>query len=268
MLLVLSLLALAALVCADIGPKPSMEVVVFYNSSEVNSSFQARMLGCYPEGYGLVDRNLIPELNISEYDSARNCSWMPSRITWGGDCVEGKCSFTYMLPQEFRLAVFLPELNKTFVSGVISRTGFNSQYNLYLFPDGYANVSEAVWYDYGGDDSLLPPVIIKFLVALMLTLVLELLTAFVFLLVARIPKRVLISVFLANLITLPAVWLLFILTDGSMLFMLLSEAFAVVFEALAIFLLNRNVISLKKSALLSALMNAVSLFVGWFVLSI
>ena len=118
--ILLVFLPVTDLVSADIGPKPSADIHVTLNGQDVpDSSFNAKMLTCQKEETSFYDRNLIPQLNISEYDSAGNCYWRPAEVAWGGDCKNSNCNFDYFLPSEFRLAVYLPSQDKVYLSAEV-----------------------------------------------------------------------------------------------------------------------------------------------------
>jgi len=106
-----------------------------------------------------------------------------------------------------------------------------------------------------------------FLGALAITIILELMVAAVFVLRTKISKNILIYVVIANLISLPIVWFAFPLLGSSILVVLVSEIFAVIFEACFIFFTNKKVISIRNAFLLSIVMNLVSFFVGGAVFS-
>jgi hypothetical protein len=183
---------------------------------------------------------------------------MPERFAWGGDCAESSCSFNYMVPEEFRMAVYLPDQGKVYVSDPVHRNNFYSRFRAELSADGRMNLREV------GDEVVDYAV---FLIALSLTLFLEVLTAVVFIFFTKARWRTLIYVFLVNLISLPVVWFLFPhLPLPSAASLLLAEAFAVCFEAIGIYLLSRPALSLKRSILLSVIMNVVSFFLGGFLL--
>lgn len=117
--------------------------------------------------------------------------------------------------------------------------------------------------------STFAPIIRGFFIALILTLILELIVALIYVSIRKISKKVLISVFIANIISLPIVWLIvwfiFPLINIGILALLLGEAFAFVFEGYFIYLLNKDVLTLKESFVLSILMNSVSLIIGGLI---
>lgn len=249
---------------ADLGPKPSVDIDVVYNQQNISdSSFSAKMLSCVPQDFvqseSKYEEDLIPQLKINEYNSSKNCYWFPARLAWGGQCTNSSCNFGYMPPSEFKLAVFIPSINKVFITNEISRTNFNSHYKTELFSDGSAKISETT-------PVLSSDKVSSFAKAFSITIILELLVSLIFLSVRKLPKKILIYVLLANIISLPVVWFLFpLMRLPSLVVIVISEIFAVLFETYFIYLLNKQIISLKQSFTLNILNNLVSLFVGGFV---
>ncbi len=247
---------------ADLGPKPSVDINVFYNQQKItDTNFNAKMLWCRPEGEkqsGMEDKT-VPQLEINEYDSSKNCNWIPARLAGGGKCSNSSCNFGYMPPNDFKLAVFIPSINKVFITNEISRTNFNSIYKAELSSDGSAKISETT-------PVLSSDKVSSFAKAFSITIILELLVSLIFLSVRRLPKKILFYILLANIITLPIVWFVFLLIKLSIPAVIVaSEVFAVLFETYFVYYLNKQIISFKQSLTLNILNNAVSLFVGGFV---
>lgn len=110
-----------------------------------------------------------------------------------------------------------------------------------------------------------------FFVSFIITLFLELLTAVLFLFALKLKRKILLTIFIGNILTLPFVWFIFPLLLADIpwvIVMLVSEFFAVTVEALLIYFLNTKLITLVKSIALSVLINIVSLFVGGFILQL
>jgi hypothetical protein len=254
--MILLVLIASSLAYADIGPKPSADYYVTYGGQEIEGNFRAVMLSCWHDGGGRLPDSLIAELNISEYDAARNCSWRPEWSAWGGDCAESRCSFTYMLPEEYRLAIYLPGEQRVYVSDVTQRKNFRSSCSVELLSGGGMKITEY------RDNFVMD---LLFFVALVSTLFLELLTAAVFVFVTKSRWRLLIYVAAANIISLPVVWFLFpALALSLMLILILAELFAVLFEASVLHLFGK--LSPKRALLLSVLMNAASFLLGGLVI--
>jgi len=251
-------------VSADLGPKPSVDIDVVYNQQNVpDTSFSAKMLSCVPQDFAQseskYEEDLIPQLKINVYDSAKNCYWFPARLAWGGQCSNGSCHFGYMPPSEFRLAVYLPSLNKIFITNKISRTNFNSHYRAELFTNGSAKISETT-------SVLSSDKVSSFTKAFLITIILELLVSLIFVSSRKLSKKILVFVLLANVISLPIVWFLFPLIKINLLaIIVISEIFAVLFETYFIYIPNKQIISFKQSLVLNILNNLVSLFIGGFI---
>lgn len=258
-ILLLIAFILLPLISADLGPKPTVDIDVSYMGTMISdNAFNAKMLVCNQDERLNPSRDLIHQLNISEYDSNKSCYWEPAYFAWGGDCKDSKCNFGYFPPQKFKLAVYVPSLNKVFISNEISRNNFNSNYKLELNSDGSANIYETTPF-------LKKDKISSFIKTLIITLFLELVVALIFLSIAKIRKKLLLSVLLVNVISLPIVWFIFPFIGNIILVILLAEIFAFVFEAYFIYYLNKKDISLKKSFILSLLMNLASLIIGGFI---
>ena len=105
-----------------------------------------------------------------------------------------------------------------------------------------------------------------FVIALVLTLILELLVAFVLLSVRKEPRNVMTGVLVANIISLPIVWLVFpYLPLHFLLVILFSEIFAVLFEGYFIYLFTKKTLALVMSMILSLLMNLCSFIIGGII---
>jgi hypothetical protein len=251
---------LPSFVSADLGPKDSVDINVLYNGNKISdASFSAEMLACINKNRQYLPEGLIPQLNISEYDSANNCYWTPAFLAWGGNCSDSRCYFWYFPPSEFKLAVYVPSLDKVFITNEISRTTSDSNYEVALNFDGSAKISETTPLFRKDNVS-------SFIKALIITLIIELLVALIYLSITKLSKKILISVIVGSLITLPIVWFIFPLIKIIPLVILLSEIFAIVFEAYFIYHLNKQAITLKKSFVLSIIMNLASLIIGGFIL--
>lgn len=111
-----------------------------------------------------------------------------------------------------------------------------------------------------------------FCVALFITLLVEIPTAYMFLRVTKKDKHILLDVLWANLISLPVIWLSipallpFLLDVSSWYLIIVAEVFAILFETVFLFLRNRDQLSIWQSLFLSFLMNVLSVFLGYFIL--
>lgn len=209
------------------------------------------------------------KLDLKECDSTRNCCWMPNSLSWGGVCEKSACNFHYVLPQEFRLAFYVPSLDKVFLTAPSMRSGFRTSYSVNLHSDGSADLKdETGFFELGIFTQFL-----NFLSALFLTVFLELLVFIVYTYAggnrAKFEghrKKVLGTVVLVNVISLPLVWFGFpaLISDFSLL-LIVAEAFAVIFEALLLRFLNKELFSFSNAFWLSLFANITSFFVGGLI---
>lgn len=274
-------LSMAGVVRADLGPKPTMLINLTIDGQKVNDPiFNAQILSCYQEDENLdqelQERKIVPQLiAVKEYDSANKCFWRPSPFAWstieGGICKNSQCQFGYYLPTKFRLAVFIPSLNKVFISNDTVRNNFDSVFEARLTPNGISLIDKSVVLTEAtplSQNSLIKQIVNS----LLITIILELLVALIYLSVEKLPKRILWSVLLGNFISLPLFWfvlkkLIMIeeLEIYSTVFLFVLELAVVVFEAVFIKRFNKE-ITYYQSFGLSILMNLVSFFVGNLIL--
>jgi hypothetical protein len=261
----LAFIVLTTIAGADIGPPLSPATVyITYNGTPIAGTFYSAMLYCTNSSSIDTYRLPVPQLNISEYDAAKGCYWIYDMFTYGGTCTDSFCNFTYS-PDDLKMAVYLPALNKTFITNEINNTGLTKAYNVTLSPNGSATIRNVITpqpYPPG------PDVLGTFFVALILTEIIDLIVAFIYLQVAKIKRKVRIlgTVFLATIISLPVVWFALALQFGAP-GLLLGEIFAVVFDGLLIYYLNKKSIKLLKSAMvMSVIINLASFIIGGAIL--
>lgn len=256
------LLALVAVVGADIAPESHITLYVTYNGAPITGTFYATLLYCVNSTSVDTTGILVPQLNVTEYDPLMGCYWQYDRYAWGGMCGGGMCNFTYEFVQDtFRAAFYLPALNKTFVSQDVSNSNFTGSYGVQLYPNDSVVFTNS--------NPIIPPdVLYPFLFALAFTVVIELIAAYVYLLIVKIKKkrRILLTVILANFISVPIVWFGFVFVIGGWAGLLLGELFAVIFEGCAIYYLNKKTIKLNSALLMSLAMNLTSLIIGGLIL--
>lgn len=226
-------------ILADIGPKPSMEFNLIYETTETVTLIDGQQLQCEDESCSQPRplEQLGPQGFYCEQDS---CS-----------------SLAYGYAPYQKLVLNFSDGTRE--SNVFEAGSYHARFDVRVTDTGLVieeRTSTAL--------ERLP----FFLVALVLTLVIEVLAALLFLLVTKRPKSVLTSVVKANLISLPVVWFIFPLLKVFLLVVVLSEIFAVVFEGYFIHLLNKTVLSLKQSFILSIITNTASFIIGGFILFI
>jgi hypothetical protein len=252
---------------ADVGPKPSVDVMVSLNGTPVaEGPFYAQMLTCQ-----LPDRQVTPQcgfdgsacdefLALTVPEPAAECTWRlqgPPTV-WGGECADSQCHFTYFLPREFRLATYLPGRDQLFVSNPVTRDALYATYRLELAEDGSARLVE-------NTPLLQRPYVGGALLALLLSLVIELAVGYVFVRLTHSPHRALWGVLLGNLLTVPVLWYLVgtaFRYEASLLVLALAEVGVVVVEGALIAGLTRGQMRPARAFGMSLLVNVVSFVVG------
>ncbi len=115
-----------------------------------------------------------------------------------------------------------------------------------------------------------PWYVIFFIASAILTIPVETAIAFIYFLILKIKRPFLIMIVLANLLSLLTIWFIFpILIKGlSSFFIIISETFAVIFEAAFLFFTGRELrFSIVHAIGLSLIMNLVSFTLGWWLIS-
>lgn len=238
-LAVLAVLLFQDAASADIGPKPSMEFNLIYETTQPIMLIDGQQLQC-EDGNCSQPRpleQLGPQGFYFEQDS---CSSM---------------AYSYAPYQK----LVLNFSDGTRESNVFEAGSYNARFDVRVTDTGLV-VEERTF----TAAERLP----FFFVALVLTLIIEVLVALVFLFMTKVPKSVLTSAVKANLISLPVVWFIFPVLEVFLLVVVLSEIFAVIFEGYFIHLMDKTVMSLKQSFILSIIMNAASFIIGGFILLI
>jgi hypothetical protein len=270
-----TLIFLIPIVSADMGPKPTVDIYVTYNNQKITDSiFYAKMLACVDEKSLLQSigniKIEIPQLNISQFDSIKNCYWYPAQLAWGGEYKDSICNFDYFPPEDFKLAFYIPSLNKIFISNEATRNNFHSTFNANLSPDGTVELKETTSFLVSDASKQMK----DFILALILTLVVELSTALIYINWNEINRKrylkkqkgIMLSIFLANFISLPIVWFVFPLIGfNTLITIFLAEIFAIIFEGIFIYSINKKIFQIKNALILSMIMNIASLFIGGFI---
>lgn len=149
--LVLVLLLILPVTLADSGPKPQMTVKVLYDGTPVQDAY-AEFLDCYTQEHldsyqehiaqyqeSTGVNRINPSLNFVTED--QNCLWYPSNVVRNMGCDLHVCQFSYFMPDQFRLSFYLPSQDRVWVSDVIERDHFISEYNMNLRSDGIVDVT-------------------------------------------------------------------------------------------------------------------------------
>lgn len=254
------LLFLMPLVSADTGPHQSATLYfnVTYNNSPISGDFGINLLACRQDG-------CTP-------DNAANCA-------------DGICEFHYYrverVPSQMKLLI---EINKEkFTSDIInfSWTKPTFFYDVNILPENKMIIGPSL----NQEENAHFPFWTSFFLALILTIIIELAVLIIFLRKWKIKtrkwKKPIITLITANIISVPLVWIIFFLLVAILTILMtefpwanivisfiIAEAFAVVLEACFMYWLNKKIISLKRSFILSIVMNAASFVIGGIILAI
>lgn len=258
--------------CADIPPPDTIHIDVTYNNERIDYVFYAEVLVCMDEREIEIEREyteiVVEQLAIKEFDHDRNCFWYPASYC-RGECTYSECDFACVTLQKLKLAVYVPQLDKVFVSGEMEIENEESFYVANLLPDGTIDMRKTA--KAAAETGIKENKVEMFMKALSITLLIELLIALAYINTGKtaIPKyskkqvRVLSTVFLANMISLPILWFIFLSIWSSFFMAILGEAFVLLFEGILIHLLNKPVFPIKDALLFSFILNVGSLFLGY-----
>jgi len=264
-----------AFVPADMGPKPFAGVYVTYDGKNISEYIppggwppDAALLYCSNNNLDLEGHKRVFQLQ-EVYDADKDCYWIPTfQIGPGEPCMfieeTSTCGFGYSVPSVFKFAIYIPDLNKTFVTNEISNPNFEGTYTAELSSDGTARI-------YNTTPVFTGYKLKSFIKSFIITIIIELFIAFTYISKKKLSKKILIVILIANLISLPIVSFVFpLIKITSVLVILLSEIFAILFETFFIYYFNKKIIVLKKgksitlkeSFILSMIMNIASLVIG------
>lgn len=252
---------------ADVGPKPSVDIVVRWSDGTppADAVIYAQMLTCYApditpsQRCGFADAMCNKFIPLAIAEPSEGCTWriQGPPMVWGGECRGGSCNFTYFLPTRFRLAAYLPSADQMFVSNPVTRAGLSSAYRLNVTRDGAAQLVETTpplrrWHLSGA------------LVALLLSLTCELALGYLFIRLTHSPRRALLGVLIGNLLTVPALWLVLAALPGSvfLLTLVLAEVAAVIIEGGLIAGLTRRRMRPQLAFAMSLALNCASFVLG------
>lgn len=249
----------AQFVSADAGPHTAvrLEFYVTYNNTPIAENLDAKILVCGQGG---------------------NCSW---KIDNSALCQNSSCSFGYYrierVPRQMKLLINIS--GETFSSDVINFSWTESPlfYDVNIMPDDKVIITPSPEQENSNNLTLWMP----FIGALLLTIAIELLVSIIFLKRWKIKagkwRGPILTVAIADIISVPLVWIIFFcivavlaafFQSWSLLIAIITaEAFAVVFEGYALFHFNKKILPLKKSFLLSIIMNLTSFIIGGAILT-
>lgn len=261
---------------ADFGPKPNdrQEFEVTFEGNQLSDArFVAAMLEQTDQPLSAPNNMgaLLP--GLTEAVAAENSGqvWTYADYRWGGSGVNGRVDFNGFygqIPKSFRLAVFLPSMDKVFLTNEVKTHPLLTRYKVNLSTDEMSTLQR----DESGRwiaDRLIALTSRGMPFALTITLALELAVVVVMVLAKNkreCMKRMLMTCLGMNLITLPALWVIclvsfwmFGLRIGLMI-LLIQELIVVLIEAGAYATIGR--LGWKPAVAVSLAANATSFFVG------
>lgn len=188
MLLFMVFLLIFPLAFADSSPKPTLHIKVTKEGGlPLDKNFSARVFYCEADANNLMKlleerKNYWSkwdqrEFNFTIEDETRKCVWVMDQYISGRECGKGDCrlgSRGYHFPELFRLVIFLPSEKQVFISEPVKKTNFYSTFSADLNPDFTIDVRELNTF-FGKD------IVYSFFIALVITLLAELLFAILFL---------------------------------------------------------------------------------------
>jgi len=238
LILLFLFLIIIPLTLADMGPKPTMGFDFDFQSANITIQ-NGILLQCQ-------DSECINSSPLQEVG--------PQRF----ECEETRCyALAYGFSPYQKLVINFSDKQRE--SNVFSEpTGMSGQYLVIVEPDILRVNTSIKSEDY------------SFIFALIITLVVELGIAYLFLFFKKLPKKILWSVLIANIITLSLFWGGYSILDSFaflVLFILwwLIEAIIIPLEATIIYFSNNKEITFLQSLGLSALTNLGSIAIGYVI---
>jgi hypothetical protein len=215
---------------------------------------------------GIKNESVINEaLSIANAaDNTDNCTWEVASFAWGGDCHDGECRFSYLLPEKFKLVVYTPSDGSVFVSNMNDMCGKTCSAEL-LEGGGIAIEDTTTYSLFGGHGVDLSTQ--SFLMSLAANLLLEVPIAAVLFKIKKIPLGMLKYAALVNVVSLPCLWLFYALFGENTL---VGEAIVISVEAALLYVLLRRdgqEVSKLESAGFSLAMNIGSVVLGFALMA-
>jgi len=256
------------------GPKPEVRLDFYVDGELSLEHMRSVVLSCNEEPYlqyydylmNLTDEELLRKTDrglqeevdtllaltsINEY--VEGCYWNARRGLLYARCNDGECLYSGYIPDNMKIAFYLNESETVVISNTINRKGFFEKGTLHL-----STIDQTVIVD--SSASFKKSALSNFIVSFVLTLVLELLVAWLFL--RKMQKTKLLKWFaLANIISLPVFWAL-VPNRSYIIGILVGEILIFAFEALFVWLLSKKQLSLGNAFSISAAANAISFIIG------
>lgn len=153
------------------------------------------------------------------------------------------------IPEEFRL--ILKYSNGVITTPEMTKNGMNSYHRIMITGNTAKDITPIFKTTYS-----------NYSIALLATLILELIVAGIFFFFAKISMRYLFVIALLNLLTHPLLWLITSNFTGFGTALIILEALVTAIEGYVIYRFLKGKMSLFKSLLLSVIMNVVSFIIG------
>lgn len=279
MLFIVVLMNFPQVVYADIGPKPTAKMYVEYNGLPLVGRFEAAMLSCNRPrtaedevcqssdtadcNYDPTIPNRLTDINdVLLKDYQKGCYWRNSELVWGGDCGLSQCTFTYFLPESFKIAVKLPSSDQVYITNDISRLEFHSSYRVSLRSNGEATITDTTF-------ELIDERTANTLMALGLTIIVEWLVSLLFFFRRQVRPIFILPLIIGNAISVPIVWYFssfYLDTASSFILLGITEAFALVIETIIYSLFYKKQIHPILLFIYTLVANIASYVIGLFIL--
>ncbi|QLJ52482.1 MAG: hypothetical protein Sv326_0307 [Candidatus Fermentimicrarchaeum limneticum] len=115
-----------------------------------------------------------------------------------------------------------------------------------------------------------PPSITDFVISLILTLIVELSVSYIYIQNHKLPQKILISVTIANIVSLPFIWVFVVIFQSLIpilcgIPLLFAEMGVTLLEFAVIYLMNKECLN-QKEAFTISLMNNLASFILWLII--
>lgn len=233
-LLFLFLFLVPSLVLADIGPKPSMGFNFEYDLSGEISIVDGQLIECEDK----LCKNSSPLAEMG-----------PQRFT----CQQNTCSsMSYGYKPYHKIVINFTDKQRE--SNIFKHSAFNSFFNVKVTHDNLLVIDKSPItsrYRLSG-----------FLLAFFLTIIIELIVAFIYTRIHKTPSRLLKAVLLGNIISIPIMWFIYPLFKFIPYIYFAFEVVVITIESIIIFKMNKELISKQEAFKLGIIMNIISIIIG------
>ena len=251
---------LSSSVFADLGPKPSATFYLQNQPSKITkNNLYTKMLFCTNNKNFKYSDYILPVFDVKLVNKKNNCYWVPFKFAFNFGCENNKCVFHYAPPVFFRIMFYFKDINKIYISKPINRNNFNAFFNV-NFDENDLIIKEINKKENNKNNY---NYLLDFFLAFIITIFVELIVAFFYILYKKKTKKLLIFILLANIISLPLIWFIFKpLLINWFYFLIVAEVFAIVFEFIFIYFFTKKYFSVLEILLLVIIMNVLSFIIG------